>query len=117
MSRLCRGAPICSLRASFPPHPPRKFSADLAPGERFSRSLTIPRYSILRATADGSALLAVQDLILDAIEVLPPKDPAQLGPLNIENQDRYGLAGLAWTQQRNNSASPCRRVCALRKSF
>jgi Tol biopolymer transport system component len=53
----------------------------------------------VRASADGKALLAVQNLFLSSVQVLAPGSKSEVQTLSAENQARNGVDGLAWTPE------------------
>jgi Tol biopolymer transport system component/DNA-binding winged helix-turn-helix (wHTH) protein len=55
-------------------------------------------YIAIRATSDGKSLVAVQDLVLDSIQLIGPGKEAQTHALSAENQNRDGIEALAWTR-------------------
>ena len=57
----------------------------------------LSKYTAVRATGDGKSLLAVQDLLLDSIQILDPGKETQIRSLSSENQNHDGIDGLAWT--------------------
>ena len=61
----------------------------------------LSRYVAVRASADGSALLAVQNLTLSGIQVLASAGKSEVLNLTPENQAWNGVDGLAWTPAGN----------------
>jgi len=59
----------------------------------------LSNYAEVRATADGKALLAVQDVVLSNIQVLKPGVESEPHSLSAENQNRDGVVGLTWAPQ------------------
>jgi serine/threonine protein kinase/Tol biopolymer transport system component len=54
-------------------------------------------YVAVRASADGKALLALQDQILSTLQVAVPGKEAEARSLSAGNQSRDGYSGVAWT--------------------
>jgi Tol biopolymer transport system component/DNA-binding winged helix-turn-helix (wHTH) protein len=65
-------------------------------GEYRAVTRDLSNYTAVRPTADGKSLLAVQDFVLAAIEILNPNRESDVRSLSAENQDRNGIEGLAW---------------------
>ena len=61
----------------------------------------LSNYTTIRVTADGNALLTVQDLVLSSIEILTPDKKSDSTCSSVENQNRDGIDGLAWTPEGN----------------
>jgi len=79
--------------------PPQIFMVSLDGGTIRPITHDLSHYIEVRSTADGDALLAVQDVVLSAIQVLRPGAEAEAKPLSAENENRDGVEGLAWTPQ------------------
>jgi eukaryotic-like serine/threonine-protein kinase len=59
-------------------------------------------YLSVRTTADGKALLTVQNLTLSNIQILVPgggSNVSEARPLSTENQNNEGIEGLGWTPE------------------
>jgi Tol biopolymer transport system component len=57
----------------------------------------LSRYAGVRASADGKTLLALQNQILETLEVTTPGKESETRTLSSGNQNRDGDYGLAWT--------------------
>jgi Tol biopolymer transport system component/DNA-binding winged helix-turn-helix (wHTH) protein len=66
-------------------------------GEFRAVTRDLSNYTSVRPTADGKSLLAVQDFVLNTIQVLDPNRESGVRSLGAENQNRDGIGGLAWT--------------------
>jgi Tol biopolymer transport system component len=73
------------------------FEVPLAGGSPRAITHDLASYATIRTTSDGALSLAVQDLVLSAIEVLTPDRESRLHTLGVENQNHDGLDGIAWT--------------------
>jgi len=66
-------------------------------GETRAVTRDLSNYTSVRPTADGKSLLAVQDFVLNSIQVVDPNRESGVRSLGAENQNRDGTEGLAWT--------------------
>jgi Tol biopolymer transport system component len=69
----------------------------LAGGGIHALTHDLSNYTSVRVTADGKALLAVQQLVLSSVQVLAPGGESGNRSLSAENQNQDGVSGLAWT--------------------
>jgi Tol biopolymer transport system component/DNA-binding winged helix-turn-helix (wHTH) protein len=72
----------------------------LSDGKTHPISHDLSSYITVRATADGKALLTVQNLTLSNIQILAPgsgSKGSEARPLSTENQNYEGVEGLGWT--------------------
>ena len=76
---------------------PQIFTVSLSDGEIQQVTHDLSQYVSVRASADGKALLAVQNLFLSSVQVLVPGSKSEVLTLSPENQARNGVDGLAWT--------------------
>ncbi len=76
------------------------FEISIEDGKTSAVSHDLSNYDEVRASADGSKLLAVQNLKLSNIEVASRKDSANesgIQALNAQNQNDEGVDGIGWT--------------------
>ena len=72
----------------------------LSDGKAHPISHDLSSYMSIRATADGKALLTVQNVTLSNIQILAPgsgSNESNARPLSTENQNYEGVDGLGWT--------------------
>jgi Tol biopolymer transport system component/DNA-binding winged helix-turn-helix (wHTH) protein len=72
----------------------------LSDGKAHPISHDLSSYMTVRATADGKALLTVQNVTLSNIQILAPgsgSKESDARPLSTENQNYEGVDGLGWT--------------------
>jgi Tol biopolymer transport system component/DNA-binding winged helix-turn-helix (wHTH) protein len=77
------------------------FEISLAGGAPRAITHDLSNYTTIRVTADGNSLLAVQDLVLSSLEILPPDKESGLRTLSVENQNHDGVNGVAWMPDGN----------------
>ena len=77
------------------------FEVPLTGGTLRTITHDLSSYKTVRVTSDGTIALAVQNLVLSALEVLVPDKEARLHMLGVENQNHDGLDGVAWTPDGN----------------
>jgi len=75
---------------------PQLYQVSLEGGDLRQITHDISRYVGVRVSADGKTLLALQDQILEAIEVTAPGKDSETRTLSAGNQNRDGVQGLAW---------------------
>jgi serine/threonine protein kinase/Tol biopolymer transport system component len=80
------------------PHQLYEVSSDRGDVRQISHDLST--YVAVRASADGTALLTLQDQILATIQVAIPGKELQSRALSAGNQNLDGYIGLAWTPDR-----------------
>jgi serine/threonine protein kinase/Tol biopolymer transport system component len=76
---------------------PQVYQVSLEGGDLRQITHDLSRYAGVRASADGKTLLALQDQILDTLEVTTPDKESETRTLSSGNQNRDGDYGLAWT--------------------
>jgi len=76
---------------------PQIFAVSLPGGEIQQVTHDLSQYVAVRTSADGKALLAVQDLIVSSVQVLASGSKSEVRMLSAENQAHNGVDGLAWT--------------------
>jgi Tol biopolymer transport system component/DNA-binding winged helix-turn-helix (wHTH) protein len=76
---------------------PQIYKVTLSSGKTEAITHDLSKYTAVRATGDGRSLLAVQDLLLDSIQLLDAGKGMQIRSLSSENQNHDGIDGLAWT--------------------
>jgi Tol biopolymer transport system component len=75
---------------------PQLYQVSLEGGDLRQITFDLSRYVGVRASADGKTLLALQDQILETIEVTTPGKESETRTLSAGNQNRDGVHGLAW---------------------
>jgi len=66
----------------------------------------LSQYLAARASGEGTALLAVQNLWLSSAQVPSPGSKSGGQALSAENQAQNGVEGLAWTLRERSSTEP-----------
>ena len=72
------------------------YEVSLEGGEARQITHDLSRYREIRASADGRALLALQEQILTTLQVATPGKESEARSLSAGDQDRDGINGLAW---------------------
>ena len=78
---------------------PQIFEISLPGGQVRSITHDLSHYTQVRATADGKALVAIQDVILSTIQVVAPGHESEARSLSAENEDYDGVEGLTLAPQ------------------
>jgi Tol biopolymer transport system component len=79
--------------------PEQLYETSTEGGETRQITHDLSTYVAVRASADGKALLALQDQILSTIQVATPGKEFEVHSLSVGNQNRDGYIGVAWTPE------------------